>query len=326
MSKEALQVSFSSISCAPVNVYRPHEILLPHFVTTGIVERASHIKEILEPIFEEGNVGISLHPAVVVDVPKAARLLEQAHIPITSIDSPDIIPHMDLLKKLVRDHGRMLSQIGWSLQNVSSEKAQHQKLTQGIAALHKQQLPHIVRAPAHYWMHSRRGEVLRKSLAQYPDVILAIEIDAMRQTPDEYISFLEKLREDKESVPVYADIDLGHLAESKYFNRHRADVPDPLVILESLLHSQQSSMVALVSLNQYQEGDVETHRNILHGNIDLLRAARLVGSAVRGGTLPFGPKVLVEAHPIEYDMLLGPEGVIFFKKIKQAFDQGKEGK
>ena len=116
-----LMLSFSSISLAGNKIERFDEILWPHSVQKSIARRAKQLKETLTPVFGEENIGVSLHPAMVVDPFETSMLLKKSRIPITSIDVPDVIPPQELVEKVIKsvrtNDGRAFNHLGWSLQN-----------------------------------------------------------------------------------------------------------------------------------------------------------------------------------------------------------------
>lgn len=328
MSSDELHISFSSISLAPTNIFRPDQILVPACVTRGIVQRAVSMRNVLAPIFGKANIGVSLHPARVVDVPLIGKLFQEQQIQISSVDIPDVVTFRNEVKNMMHDifraDGMFFNRVGWMLQNVASYNALEQKLLQALSLLENSESALVLRGNAKYW-HDRTKIVLATLRRQYPNVSVAIEIDPPSQTPNEYITFLHMLR--KTDLYIYADVDMGHLAESNYIHRDRIENSSLTSILATLFsQTKEENVVGVVTLNQYVNGNEETHTNLLTGPVNLFTAMKFLGEAVRKKTLHFPPTIIVESNPRDYQTILGEKGLDFFQKIKQSFDEGKAGR
>lgn len=82
---EAPKIEIESLALQSSNKSRPHEVLYPPSVTGKMLENASICLESLEKEFPNNPLGLSLHTGMVVDLGS----LEDADVPITSIDSPE---------------------------------------------------------------------------------------------------------------------------------------------------------------------------------------------------------------------------------------------
>lgn len=329
MGKETLQFSVSSISCSEASPLRPDKILIPRFATETMVQRAITLKQTLEPVFGNDNISISLHPASVVNVPRAAELLSYAGVYISSIDIPDVITNWQMVKNILnslrtRNFKRTPLDIGWRLQNVGSKKEYKRKLDQGLSTIKENMYPQIVRTHAGLWINSTEGDELRRKLSEEPNVVLAVEIEADKQTPSEYIDFILKLSQTNDrETPVYADIDLGHFGESKYVHRGYSEIPEPLQVFEKIIQDRKTSkLVAVTTLNQYVAGDPWTHSHLLKGPIDYTKVAKLIGKATKEEMLPFSPMLLAEFYPYYYKFLVGADGIFFCRLLAASFHEG----
>lgn len=321
---ENLQFAVSSISCSEYNPSRIHQVAVPKFATERTVKRMTGLRNELGDIFP--NISISVHPGFLLDVDRAARLLKENGIEISSIDTPDIYQNKkflgDAFKNLIKlDIKEALLNVGWRLHNVGSKEEQHRKIDQSLITMEYHPTPKIVRTHAGAFLESTEGEELRKKLTGNSGVILAVEIQAGKQTPAEYLEFLQRLGStNNRETPVYADIDIGHLGESKYLHPE-SEIPHPLEVFENILSDKSTSgLVAVTSLNQYSAGDLHTHTNLMRGPIDLVDVARKLGRASKDGMLPFAPMTLAEFYPFEYEQLISEEGKAFWKRLKGAYD------
>jgi len=329
MSKENLQFAVSSMSTGEYRPSHLHEILVPRFATEQLVKRTAYLKERLGPVFGQENISLSLHPATTIDMPKAIKLLQAAGIPVSSIDAPSVYANKlyvsNVLKSFLGGNLRELKiQTGWRLQNVESEEKKEEKLDEALKAFSPATNPKIFRSNAEIWHESREGEELRRKLKGQSGAIIAIELDAKTQTPAEYLRFLKELaKTNDKDTPVYADIDLGHLEESKYLHDEN-QISEPLDIYEKILRDPETSrLVAVTSLNQYKAGETHTHTNFMHGPIDFSKATKELGIAAREGRLPFPPMTIAEFFPMEYEQVLNDSAIKQWKTVKEAFDNGR---
>lgn len=328
MNKENLQFAVSSISCSEHRLLHFPSILIPQLATKATVERIARFRDALEPVFGRNNISASFHLGYATNATEAVQRLRQRGIKISSIDTPDIFSNWQLLNVLIKslktkDFKEVALDIGWRVNNVGSFSEWNNKIDEGLKVIETNPLPKIVRSHAGAFLESQEGEELRKKLNQQRGVILAIEIEARKQTPAEYIEFLKKLAKTNDrEAPVFADIDLGHLGESKYIHGESAEIPEPLQIFENFLKDRTiSQLIAITTLNQYKPGDVHTHTNLMVGQIDLIEVARKIGKATKNNILPFSPMVLAEFYPFEYEALTSEEGKIFFKKMRAAYEE-----
>lgn len=324
--KEELQFAVSSISCSEYKPSRVHQATIPKFATERMVERMARLRNELGNIFP--NISISAHPGFLLKVDRIAAKLLKKGIEVSSIDTPDIDTNLRALGEVLnslfikRSPKETMLNVGWRLHNVGSKKEQERKIDQGLKAIEGHPYPKIVRTHAGAFLESTEGEELRKKLAANTGVILAVEIEAGKQTPAEYLEFLQRLASTSyKKTPVYADIDLGHLGESKYLHKDTSEIPEPLEVFESILSEKSTSLlVAVTSLNQYSAGDMHTHTNLMHGPIDLVDAAGKLGKAAKDGMLPFSPMTVAEFYPFEYEQLISEEGKAFWRRFKGAYD------
>lgn len=328
MLKENLQFAVSSTSCAEYRMTRPHQIAIPRFATKAIVNRASQLKETLEPVFGLGNVGVSLHLARVIDIPRAVKMLKRNSVPITSIDTPDIYPVREFLEQIIenlrtRSVREILLNIGFSLHNVSSEEQCFDKLQQALRVKGSIPETQIVRTNAKVFLDSTLGDKLRKELNKHKNVALAVEIDASRQTPADYLNLIHQLLSVNERTPVCLDLDLGHLGESKFLHPNH-EIPEPLEVLERIFQNPRDSrLLAIVTLNQYEPGARHTHTNLIGGPIDLAEATRKIGEAAKHEKLTYNPTVLAEFYPFEFDLFISSEGLAFCQRLRTAYDSAR---
>lgn len=329
---ERLQFAVSSISCTEPGI----SLLSREYSTRTMIERAKKLQKELAPVLGENSMSLSLHLARTLDVPMAADLATQQKIKISSIDIPDIITigmewnglihdtesalHTKGIKGAIQQEApRVVSRLGWYLTNVPDQDSADKKLGEGLEAIKNNGIPRIVRANMVYWTESSRGDRLRKQLSGYPNTILAVEMDPRNQTPQEYFRTLEKMAKTNDcETPVYADLDLGKFGQSKYQFHQNYQIPEPLELYEKFL-AENPELVAATTLDQFVDGDVETHRQLQDGPTDLLRAAKDFGDTARQERLPFQPMIVIEFHPGRFDSITKPEGIHFFKQVNDSF-------
>lgn len=323
-----LEISFSSLSVSPTRI-SPFAVI-PDHVTVKTIQNMARLRKHLSQV---ADLSFSLHLGDLTDVPMAAEFLAKEGINITSLDRPDVYANPAFLKDILFGLKEMrlrdsLVTIGRRFHNVSTEKGANSKIQQGIEAIRAQQSfkpdhPLILRTHAGLWVENdgATGDRLRESL-KGTGVVIAVEIFARLQTQSEYRELIEKLaRDNLNNTPVYYDLDVGHIEESRFKHLERSEGKKAEAFCEEVL-ADQGSLVALTSLNQYQEGDSVTHRNFLNGgNVNYGEVARIFGQAVRSGRL--SPKVLVviESNPFEFQQWFSDRGTNVIANFQREFYQ-----
>ncbi len=327
-----LRITVDSISCATADPRHLPEILLSQYVSRAIVNRAAEFAEVMHEVgFNKKGISLSFHPARAVDTTNLIVDCESRGIPITSIDTPDTyrFGHLvrDGLKAGVSGQlGGFTRNAGWFLQNVSSFKQQSERMEQALSEVRLAQPRSrpFIRVQAGAWLGSREGQALVDK-AKFSNVDMAVEIDAHFQTHAEYWMFVQQLKAYLKRFDIWvgADVDLGHLDESKA--RHPEVVMNgALAAYESVLQDPRlSKLVILTSLNQYLPGLEHTHSDLITGPIDLKAAVGKLGQAQARGALAYPPLILPEFYPADYDRMVGPEGQRFFKGILGEYHQGR---
>lgn len=322
---EKLQVVISSASCGEFRGSRAHKVIFPSPATAETVRRVGTFRDGVAPFFGPENVSVSLHAGFATDIPLAGKLYNEAGIAISSLDIPDIVPVTETIQKVLKDGilgnvGLVKRHVGWGLQNVPSQASYDTKISQGLGVLASNDSPRIVRTNAKSFFESRAGILLRNRLLALPKAVLAVEIDAEHQTPAEYLEFLQKINHDFVGAPVVADLDLGHLGRSRFIHRNRSEIPQPKAILDNILADPRLvKILALVSLNQYQEGQERTHEGFLGGSIDFSEVTKKLAQASKAGLLKYPPMVLAEFYPMEYSAMLSEDGLKIWRKMAHAY-------
>lgn len=321
--------AISTLSCAPVNIFQPHTILIPAYATKETVKRFLNIKKTLENTMNDTTITASLHMGYMIHTPYALELLERHNVLISSLDTPDVrsIPECFIeLSKNVLYHTsiqKVKNTLGWQLASVSSQQQYRDKVMEAMVGLTTQDSVHMIRTSTGSWHHSTVGKQLMELIAhrrtKIQSLAIAVEIDARHQTPLEYAELVYMLNKNNYGIPVYFDLDVGHIAESR--NRHKRKwIEKPEVVVEWLLSQKKyRSLIGMISLNQYDHERDETHISLLKGSIDYLEILRMMGQATRANIFVTEPYVLAEFSPFAYDDMISPEGMRYFRLLRKAY-------
>ncbi len=328
MLGEHIQFAISSLSCAPTTIFRPQDIVLPTPSTDRTIERLVRLNHALHKIMPDIPCTTSLHVGYMLDTNRAIESLKQNNIHISSVDTPDVRTISACTKEFLtnavvdRSWKRMKNTLGWQFASVTTIESYYQKVIEGISGLSSTDSLHLVRASTGAWQDSTVGNTLLGIIAEQrksiPTLAVAIEIDARYQTPEEYFDFVYNLNQSQE-VPVYFDLDVGHIAEARIRHRHKK-IEYPEILVEKLLQNKKySQLIGMVSLNQYDHTTDETHISLTAGSIDYVKIMSLLGKAGRHGHLTVDPVIMAEFSPFAYDDMISSDGIEYFQSLKQAF-------
>ena len=329
MSSLPFTFAISSLSCAPANIFRPYEILLPPIATTQTVLRLSRMKDLLKDIIPSDQFTTSFHVGYLISTLQAIKELEKHDIQVSSLDTPDIRTLFQCLQQAIKTIQRsnlkeFKENIGWQLASVTTYQNYERKVRNGLDSLNENSKPQFVRTSGGSWYKSEVGntliQILKEKRKLNPSLALAIEIDARNQTPHEYFSFVQKLNELHPDLPIYFDLDVGHLAESLV--HHATFEHETLLELvdEVLTDRSKSSLIGIVSLNQYDHQTKDIHVSLMKGSIDYIKIIEMLGEASRKGNLSIPPTLLAEFSPMEYDVMTSPEGIDYIASVIKAFN------
>ncbi|CAN5204832.1 hypothetical protein BH09PAT2_BH09PAT2_05740 [soil metagenome] len=322
--------SVSSLSCAPANILRPLNILVPSYATQQTIRRLIHMRHRLRNIIPVDEFTTSLHAGYMIANPLAFDELQQHQLPISSVDTPDVVSIEAFIKELSRNvlaanMKCIKTTIGWQFASVSNYREYNQKVFAGIDGINSNDSVHFVRASTGSWYKSALGKRLIDMIASKRknrlNLALAVEIDARHQTPEEYFQFVYDLGIKNPEVPVYFDLDVGHIAEARKRHRHK-NIEKAEIIVERLLNNKKyNHLIGIISLNQYDYIKDETHISLMKGSIDYVHILKLLGEAGRAGNLTIEPTILAEFSPFEYGEMISPEGIAYFDSLKKSYLQ-----
>lgn len=321
--------AISTLSCAPANIFAPHQILISHLATTTTINRLIAFKQAVSHFIPPHDCSASLHVGYLLNTETAINLLHANNIPISSLDTPDVrsLPAftLELIRNIIVDMSfkKIKTTIGWQFASVTTMELFRKKVREGMKGINSQDNVHLIRTSISSFRQDRVGKELLRMITHkqthLPTIGLALEIDARRQTPEEYFEFVYKLNQKNPTIPIYFDLDIGHLAEARLRHRHK-DIEKPEIIIEKLLSNKKyCELIGMISLNQYDHEQDETHISLLKGSIDYIHIMKLLGQAGRSGYLPFDPIVMAEFSPFAYDEMISLEGIKYFYQLKKAY-------
>lgn len=328
MHGKHFKFAVSSLSCTPASIFQPHTVILPRYATHGTIKRLVHMRSVLKNIIPETQFTTSLHVGYNLDTPLALQELKRHHMLISSVDTPDMVPLPLFLFQLAKNCffetslKKIKNTVGWQFASVMDREKYQLKVSEGIASINTNESLHLIRAGTGAWYRSSVGkmliEMITRKRKQIPTLALALEIDAKHQTPEEYFQFVYELNKST-NIPVYFDLDVGHIAEARRVHRyHRIEKSE--ILVERLLNNKKySQLIGMISLNQYDHAKDETHISLLKGSINYVEIMRLLGEAGRAGHLSVDPIVMAEFSPFEYNEMTSLNGIRYINSLKRAY-------
>lgn len=321
--------AISTLSCAPSNILTPHQVMFSRYATPATINRLIAFKQAVSHFIPPHDYSASLHVGNMLNTQQAIQLLHTNHIPISSLDTPDIRSVLsfmvELIKNIVADMSfkKMKTTVGWQFASVATMELFREKVIDGMKGINSHDNMYLIRTSVSSFRHDRVGkellEMINEQKNEIPTIGLALEIDAKKQTPEEYFEYVYKLNQKNSSLPVYFDLDIGHIAEARLRHRH-TNIEKPEIIVEKLLsNSKYSKLIGMISLNQYDLKHDETHISLFKGSIDYIQIMKLLGQAGRNGYLPFDPIIMAEFSPFAYDEMMSLDGIKYFYQLKKAY-------
>lgn len=329
MPGKHFKFAISTLSCASSNILLPHQIMLPHYATPATIDRLAAMRHALQHTIPLQDCTASLHVGYMINSLNAAQELQNRDIPISSIDTPDVVSllafFIEILKNTFSDMSfrKIKTTLGWQFASVTDNREFIKKVSEGIASLNSTDTIHFIRSSCGSWHKDRVGQTLLDLLSekskQFETLALALEIDAKHQTPEEYFEFVYKLQKHNPKIPIYFDLDVGHIAEARKRHRHKSIEKSEIIVEKLLSNKKYSHLIGMLSLNQYDHTQDETHISLLKGSIDYLQIIRMLGQAVRGGQLHFDPAIMAEFSPFAYREMMSLDGIKYFHQLKKAY-------
>lgn len=329
MTRRHFKFAISSLSCAPANILAPYQIMFSRYATPATINRLIAFKQAISHFIPSPDCSASLHVGYLLNTETAINLLHANNIPISSLDTPDLrsIPSftLELIKNTIADMSfrKIKTTIGWQFASVTTMELFRKKVREGMKGINSQDNVHLIRTSVSSFRHDRVGKELLRMITDkqthLPTIGLALEIDARRQTPEEYFEFVYKLNQKNPTIPIYFDLDIGHIAEARLRHRHRNIEKSEIIIEKLLSNKKYCKLIGMISLNQYDHKQDETHVSLLKGSIDYIHIMKLLGQAGRSGYLPFDPIVMAEFSPFAYEEMISLEGIKYFYQLKKSY-------
>lgn len=303
--------------------------MFPSYATPSTIDRLAAMRNALQHTIPLQDSTASLHVGYMIDTLSAVHALAHKNIPISSIDTPDVVPllafFIEIFKNTFSDMSfrKIKTTVGWQFASVTTNQEFVKKVSEGIDGLNSKDTIHFIRSSCGSWHKDRVGQTLLDLLSekrkQFASVALALEIDAKHQTPEEYFEFVYKLQKNNPKIPIYFDLDVGHIAEARKRHTHRSIEKSEIIVEKLLSNKKYNQLIGMVSLNQYDHKQDETHISLLKGSIDYIHIIKMLGQAARGGQILFDPIIMAEFSPFAYQEMMSLDGIKYFHQLKKAY-------
>lgn len=310
-SGKRISLAISTGSLYPSDPRKPWEAIIPRLATEAIAKHAIEFKDVVdrmtpEPLRDMVEVGISLHWSDRINAKQLMHRLDAEGIPVTSHDIPDIesvsMLGAKIKQALTSNSQEGLEEIllhgGWYLINTRSEHSRIRRLHEAMSATRESQVsPVIFRTSLASFLQNCDASLFRilKSYTISKNIAVALEIDADKYTPSDYMEAIRKLNaETYHGIPVFADLDVGHLAQSRALHPDH-EIPEVNSLFRSIM-ADDGRLVGTVSLNQYAGGG-GTHVWLGDPNGQVILSKIGSSMAEYREKLPFGPVAILEINP-----------------------------
>ncbi|MHC1716802.1 MAG: hypothetical protein AB9915_02900 [Candidatus Dojkabacteria bacterium] len=318
---EAPIIELESLAVQGSNKGRPHEILVPPFVTDRMLKNATLCLDSLEKKFPDNPLGISLHTGMVVDL----STLDESNVPITSLDMPEATSlkgaFVDKLVQFKIKPEDFLKRIGYAINcnlGITKESAEKNRIKK-IEEFRNLDLDEFNKDPFVRIAHTTPQEVDR-FLTNIPrGWRVALEYTTETNISlEEYFNYISK--KVKEFPNLGMSVDLTHFLEYYLFmegvKSKDIAVNNVLSTFQNIL-DENPNFVLSVDINNVST-DVsklgQTHRHILErgGLIDNRKAMEMYADSLKK-TKNSG-RVQIEHHPLDLNLFFTDNGIAYISE------------
>jgi hypothetical protein len=269
---------------------------------------------------------VSAHAGLIVNQGRLLRGLDEAGVPVTSIDVPDVNGLSNLRKILLSmlnhsmregaedpdlHRGMLMNHIGWLIHNSPTSGHMKGRVENGIS-----NGTTILKANgADFREGCPSGNILLDLMNREPDQRLFVEIDPKRQR---YVDWFDLVANLEKEFPgrVGLSFDGGHLFNA----RQNDDLRVEQFFRTILADPNKRHLVGMLEVNQPIDGTPQTHQGPFEGIVDYLDMLQAYGDAHELNSLPFKPRIILESHPRDFNVLISERGIEMLQKFRSAYD------
>lgn len=307
-------IEINSLSVQPANIKDPKSIIIPQYVTEGMLERGKEALSKVSEVFPNENLGLSLHLGAVI----SPKPIVESGIPITSIDTPSTAYPTETVQKIISRPSQVLDHVAWRLNSAlgfTKDQAEENRLKVLIGA---ENMSPFGDTP---FLRLSLGEDTERLLRGVPqNWSVAVEYDSENGfSLDQYITTIKKLRT-QGIHNVGISLDPAHIFEYFRINEGRSANAEEgtMNFVTNMMRDPKAVPVLSVDVNNIGRGAEtygQTHDVFSEDLAINIQAIIEEYKEYLSGNNKEG-RLCLEFSPRDYNLFVGEKGSLLLSKIK----------